>query len=215
MPGARIIAAAGIAAELPSFTAAWDDLSPDPYLKEEPPYRFRRHGRARFDPGAGSFTPLPPGEYLQAAEHNPLFGGVHRTFAPITWDGATTHVLGALVRRAPTGVLAPDGPTLINFHQIRIIGGPGYAGTPVPEGRHRDGFDVIAIHLIGRDLDGGGETTVVPDDGGEPTRLTLTDPMDAVYLDDRRFTHHTTAIESNGRPVHRDVLLTSFERERR
>lgn len=41
--------------------------------------------------------------------------------------------------------------------------------------------------------------------------MTLAEPMDAVYVDDRQFTHDTTPIVGHGRVIRRDVLLLSFE----
>ena len=194
-----------------ALAAQWDDLPADPYLTDERPFRFRRHAQLVFDADADEVTILPPGDYLQAAENNALFGGVPRRFAPVEWAPAARRLLTSLVRASVVQVLQLPGRSLINLHQVRIVGGPHYAGTPVPEGRHRDGFDFISIHLIGRDVDGGGETTLISDDG-HTIAATLAEPMDALYADDRRFSHDTTPIVGNGRMVRRDVLLMSYER---
>lgn len=209
LPGHAMLALTDVKADLPAFADTWDDLPPDPYVPEPVPYRFRRHGRLLIDDGRLSV--LETGDYLQASEHNPLFGGVSRRFAPLIWDGTATRLLGAVARTGRDTVLALSGPTLVNVHQIRIVGGAGRAGTPVPEGRHRDGFDYISIHLIDRDVDGGGVTTVTADADGTATTMTLAEPMDSLYLDDRVFTHDTSPIEGRHRTVRRDVLLMSFE----
>jgi hypothetical protein len=193
-----------------TFANSWNTMRPDPYLGDDPPFRFRRHTRCVLGPGPG-LTVLPHDDYLQSAEHNPLFGGISRRFDPIVWDDAATLFLTELARLGVTEILRIPGPVLINMHQIRIVGGKGEAGTPVPEGPHRDGYDFISIHLVGRDVDGGGETTVTADEDGIRTTLTLAGPLDSVYLDDRAYTHYTTPIRGEGRAVHRDVLLMSFE----
>jgi len=214
-PGYCFCAASDMTAKISSFqdfadfAAQWEDLPADPYLEGEP-FRFRRHARAVFDADSGEVTFLPPGSYLQAAENNPLFGGISRQFAPIAWTAAGTRLAGALIRVSVTDVLGLHGQTLINLHQVRIVGGPQLAGAPVPEGPHRDGFDYISIHLIGRDADGGGETSLIAD-GRTAATMTLSEPLDAVYVDDRKYTHDTTPIIGRGRQVTRDVLLMSFE----
>jgi hypothetical protein len=210
-PGPEVLAAADAGADFAAFAAQWERLPADPYLAGDAPFRFRRHAQVIFDADAGELTVLPPGDYLQAAANNALFGGIPRRFAALEWTPAVTRLLTALVRLSVTEILGLPGRTLMNIHQVRIVGGPRHAGTPVPEGVHRDGFDFISIHLIGRDVDGGGETTLLRDDG-EIVTTTLAEPMDAVYVDDRRFRHDTTAIAGHGREVRRDVLLMSFER---
>ncbi len=211
LAGHTVLAMTGVESDLTSFAGTWDSLPPDPYVEADTPYRFRRHGRLLID-GAGDVSVLPTGDYLQDPAHNPLFGGLSRRFAPVVWDDTGTRVLGALARTGVTRVLGLPGPVLINVHQIRILGGAGHAGTPVPEGRHRDGFDFISIHLIERDVDGGGVTTVVADADGSSTVMTLTEPLDSLFLDDRAYVHDTSPIEGDDRTVRRDVLLMSFER---
>ena len=209
--GPTMLAMTCRAGDFTAVAAQWDDLPADPYLTDDKPFRFRRHAQVAFDAVTGELTILPPAAYLQAAANNSLFGGVPRRFAPVEWAPATERLLTSLVRTSVTEVLGLSGRCLINLHQVRIVGGPHHAGTPVPEGRHHDGFDFISIHLIGRDVDGGGETTLIADDGYMAT-ATLAEPMDAIYVDDRRFTHDTTPIVGNGRAVRRDVLLMSYGR---
>lgn len=211
LPGRTVIARTNLSEDFSAFTQSWDDLPVDPYLGGSAPYRYRRHARMRLDE-CGSLSVQPADDYLQSPEHNRLFGGVARRFAPVIWDDTASSVIGGLAHFGVTEILGLSGPVLINAHQIRIVGGAGFAGKPVPEGRHRDGFQYISIHLIGRDVDGGGETTLVADADGSHFRMTFTEPLDTVYLDDRAFTHDTSPIEGHDRMVRRDVLLMSFER---
>ena len=209
--GPDMLAMTDRAGDFAALAAQWDDLPADPYLIGDRPFRFRRHAQVVFDADTGEVAIRPPADYLQGAANNALFGGVPRRFAPVKWVPAPQRLLISLIYTSVAQVLRLSGRSLINLHQVRIIGGPHHAGTPVPEGRHRDGFDFISIHLIGRDVDGGGETTLVSDNGYTAT-ATLAEPMDAVFVDDRRFSHDTTPIVGNGRAVRRDVLLISYER---
>jgi hypothetical protein len=209
--GPDMLSAVDLAGDFTAMAAQWDGLPADPYLTGGRPFRFRRHARVLFDAHRDEMTVMPAADYLQAAANNLLFGGLPRRFAPVEWTPATRRLLTSLVRTSVAGMLRLPGQSLINLHQIRIFGGPQHAGTPVPEGRHRDGFDFISIHLIARDVDGGGETTLISDDG-HTARTTLAEAMDTIYVDDRRFSHDTTPIVGHGREVRRDVLLMSFER---
>lgn len=211
-PGADILATVDPDADFTEFAAQWDTLPADPYLTGSEPFRFRRHAQVVFDADIDDMTVMPHGDYLQAAENNSLFGGVSRRFAPVDWTPSARRLLAALVRVSVARVIGLPGRTLINLHQVRIVGGYGHAGTPVPEGRHRDGFDFISIHLIGRDVDGGGETMLYRGDDGPAVTTTLAEPMDAVYVDDRLYCHDTTPIIGSDRVVRRDVLLMSYER---
>jgi hypothetical protein len=209
--GPEMIAMTDSSGDFAVLAAQWDDLPADPYLTGNMPFRFRRHARMIYDAETDEVFELPAASYLQSAANNSLFGGVPRRFAPVKRTPASMRLLTSLVRTSVAQVLRLPGRTLVNLHQIRIVGGPDHAGTPVPEGRHHDGFDFISIHLIGRDVDGGGETTLISDDGGSVT-TTLSEPMDTIYADDRHFSHDTAPIIGNGRIVRRDVLLMSYER---
>lgn len=211
-PGAGILAAVDQDADFTEFAAQWDTLPPDPYLTGGEPFRFRRHAKVVFDAEADEMTVLPHGDYLQAAENNSLFGGISRRFAPVDWTPSASRLISALVRISVARIIGLPGRTLVNLHQVRIVGGHGHAGTPVPEGRHHDGFDFISIHLIGRDVDGGGETSLYRGDEGSAITTTLAEPMDAVYVDDRLYCHDTSPIIGADRVVRRDVLLMSYER---
>ena len=54
-------------------------------------------------------------------------------------------------------------------------------------------------------------------DGTRLGHFTLTDPLDAALVDDRRVAHGVTPVESidPSAPAHRDVLVVTFAGERR
>lgn len=211
LPGPSTFSAVSNHDGFAEFSQIWSDLPADPYVTTEPSYRFRRHARAAFDPGTAELRVLPDGEYLQTAAHNPLFGGMSRQFAAVPWTAGTRAVLGSLIEISASQVLELPGPSLVNVHLVRIVGGPGRPGRPAPEGPHRDGFDYISVHLLGRAVDDGGETSVLDDTGTVLGTVTLRDPLDAIYVDDRRLRHYTSPIVATGRPAFRDVLLMSFQ----
>jgi hypothetical protein len=104
-----------------------------------------------------------------------------------------------------------DVPCEIEVHQFRIEAGetPGY---PTPEGMHRDGVDRVGVFLIERYNVEAGSTRIAIDGEKDMTEFTLTNPLDAVFIDDRRVRHGVTPISSllPGREAHRDVLVLTF-----
>ena len=195
------------------FSRAWEELPADPYITDREPYRFRRHARVVFDPNICTLRILPAAEYMQSAAHNRLFGGVSRQFAPMQWEKVTRQFCTALVELGSTRVLRLEKPTLVNIHQVRILGGAGRTGEPAPEGSHRDGFAYISVHLVSRDVDHGGVTSATEDGGNIRATATLEAPLDAMYVDDRALLHYTSPIGADSRDARRDVLLLSNRNE--
>jgi hypothetical protein len=61
-------------------------------------------------------------------------------------------------------------PWFVEAHQFRIDTTDGI-GRPTPEGAHRDGVDLVAVFLVGREGIKGGETRVF--EAGRPERTAL------------------------------------------
>lgn len=98
------------------------------------------------------------------------------------------------------------------MHQFRIEPAKGEIGKPTPEGMHRDGVDWVFVGLIARTGVAGGVTGIGDAEGRALGAFTLTQPLDAVFLDDRRVRHGVTPIEvvAPERPAYRDVLVLTF-----
>ncbi len=80
---------------------------------------------------------------------------------------------------------------------------------------HRDGVDWVLVLLVGRVNIASGVTSIHAPDGAELGRFTLTDPMDAAWVDDHRVLHGVTPVApvDPARPAHRDVLVVTFRDE--
>jgi hypothetical protein len=78
--------------------------------------------------------------------------------------------------------------------------------------QHRDGVDLVAVLLVGRQGVKGGETRVFDARGPQGTRFTLTEPWSALLLDDERVVHESTPIQplDATQPAHRDTLVLTF-----
>jgi hypothetical protein len=100
------------------------------------------------------------------------------------------------------------------MHQFRIEPSETGEGLPTPEGIHRDGVDWAAVLLVGREnVDRGG--SVIQDAEGHVIGAgALTQPLDLLFLDDRRVLHGVEALRrANPRLAgYRDVLVVTFQR---
>ncbi len=206
-------------ADWAGFAGSWDDLGPDLYMADGGRYRRRRH--AAFAADAGGLTRKPNQPHYQSRDFNPLNGGVARWFAPIDDRVASHPALHAILQtcRALFEALTPPGaiPAVwhVELHQFRIEAKPDEPGQPTPEGMHRDGVDWVLVLLVARRNVASGETTIAGGDQSPLGSFTLTEPLDAAFVDDGRVYHGVTGI----RPVDpnqaawRDVLVVTFRHQ--
>ena len=211
----ELLAPWGPLADWSAFAASWSDLEVDPYLAARGRFRKRRY--AVYEMTAGTIERQAHQAHHQHVAYNALFGGVERWFAPVTpeiGDGASMlAILGFC--RSVFGGLAPEvNRWHTEVHQFRIEAHPEVQGYPTPEGVHRDGVDFVLVLLVARCNIASGTTTVHDMDGGQLGSFTLTDPLDAALLDDRRVAHGVTPVTSidPARPAYRDVLVVTLRR---
>jgi hypothetical protein len=198
------------------FAASWDDLGLDTYMADGGRYRKRRH--AAF--GARSGEPIhrkPHQPHYQSRDYNPLNGGIARWFDPVSPDVASgpsmTRILDLC--RSVFEQLSPTRDWHIEAHQFRIEARSGEEGRPTPEGMHRDGVDYVLVLLIGRSNIRSGVTSIRGTDGNDLGSFTLTEPLDAAWVDDHRVMHGVTPVEpiDPAAPGFRDVLVATFRQE--
>jgi hypothetical protein len=101
------------------------------------------------------------------------------------------------------------------LHQFRIEAQPGQEGRPTPEGMHRDGVDWVLVLMVRRENVESGETTIYDLARHPLGSFTLTEPLDAAWVDDSRVYHGVTPVRplDPARPAYRDVLVLTFRRE--
>lgn len=201
------------AATAQTLHGAWNDLPPDPHLRDGGHYRFRRHSCYVLDTATGALTLTPHRAHWQPVTYNALHGGFERWFQPIDaaisahpmWQSLLRHLgtLLAEVRPAPSW--------FIEAHQFRVDT-TGGIGRPTPEGAHRDGVDFVAVLMLERHLIKGGETRVFEADGPHGVRFTLTEPWSTLLIDDARVIHESTPIQPLGEHGWRDTLVLTFRR---
>jgi hypothetical protein len=203
-------------AEWPSFAASWDDLGLDTYMADGGRYRRRRF--AAFAVSAQGIFRKTHQPHYQSRDYNPINGGIERWFEPVT-EAITVHpvTLSLLdVGREMFDALTPDldKPQAwhVELHQFRIEARAGQTGQPTPEGLHRDGVDWVLVVLVDRKNIESGITSIFDLDQSHLGDFTLTDPLDAVFLQDNRVFHGVTAIRAlkYHQAAHRDVVVITF-----
>lgn len=199
-------------ADWPAYAGSWGDLAADTFMADGGRYRRRRFGV--FESRAGGIERLPNQPHFQSLDYNRLNGGVERWFEPIS-EAIGDHPLTRRVIELCREVFGGEGlPWRTEMHQFRIEARAGEAGQPTPEGVHRDGVDWVLVMLVARNNVAAGVTEVFDPAGGSLGAFTLTEPLDAVFLDDNRVFHGVTAIEAvdPSRPAYRDVLVVTFRK---
>jgi hypothetical protein len=203
-------ALAGCAAgELLALAPSWGDLPPDAYLKDGGHYRRRRHSSFVVD--AERVTQAPHRAHWQPVEYNALHGGMQRWFEPLQAAVVRSPAWPKLLRAFAqvSSDLREHQRWYVEAHQFRIDTAGGI-GRPTPEGAHRDGVDLVAVFLVGREGIKGGETRVFQADGPVGQRFTLTEPWSVLLLDDERVIHETTPIQPLAAQGHRDTLVLTY-----
>jgi hypothetical protein len=202
----------------PAFASSWDDLGPDLYMADGGRYRRRRF--AAFDAVSGTVTRKPHQPHYQSRDYNPLNGDIERWFEPVSGavcaNGFMRGILGVCTTIFDTA--SPDGMKAtwhVEMHQFRIEADSGQSGLPTPEGVHRDGVDWVCVLLVNRRNVASGVTQIFDPEGGSLGEFTLTNPLDTVFLDDRRVLHGVTPIVpvDPARKAFRDVLVLTFRRD--
>jgi hypothetical protein len=97
----------------------------------------------------------------------------------------------------------------VEAHPFRIHTTDGI-GRPTPEGAHRDGVDLVAVFLIGRQGIKGGETRVFDVNSPLGQRFTLTEPWSLLFLAVSRVIHETTPIQPQSELGWRDTLVVTL-----
>jgi len=210
---------AGVApGDLTAFRGDWDDLPPDDYLKDGGRYRRRRH--SCFVVRGTDVRQVAHRAHWQPVHYNALHGGMQRWFAPMLAATVTSPVWLQLLRAvaaAAQAALLPAGAAeacwCVEAHQFRIDT-EGGVGRPTPEGAHRDGVDLVAVFLIGREAVKGGETRIFEAASPAGQRFTLSEPGSVMLLDDARMIHETTPIQPAGEFSWRDTLVLTCRRGR-
>ncbi len=200
-----------------AFASSWDDLGLDLYMADGGRYRRRRF--AAFDAFSGTVTRKPHQPHYQSRDHNPLNGDIERWFEPVSGAVCANGFMRGILGISTTifDAASPDGEAAnwhVEMHQFRIEADGAQPGLATPEGAHRDGVDWVCVLLVDRRNVSRGVTQIFDPGGRSLGEFTLTDPLDTVFLDDRRVLHGVTPITpmDSASKAFRDVLVLTFRR---
>lgn len=195
----------------------WATLERDNFMGDGGRYRFRRH--AVFQGCGQDLRRLSDAPHFQKIAHNALNGGIARTFAPVTKDFGQSDLLRCLILafmdifgQASKHVDRPSWK--IEMHQFRIAAESDDRGLPTPEGIHRDGVEWVVTLFVNRENVSGGTTTLIDLHGNEAALIEMSEPLEAILIDDRKLEHGVSPISviDPSRAGHRDVLVLTFVR---
>jgi hypothetical protein len=180
-----------------TFAMLWNDLEPDRYMADGGRYRRRRFAVAALD--GSQITSEPHQPHFQSRDANPLNGGIDRWFAPILPARLVAGPLAAIIDLCrQVFALTEPAPSRwrVEAHQFRIESRATEPGLPTPEGVHRDGVDWAFVMLVGRENTAGGVTTIFDAAHRPLGSFILSEPMQAVFIDDHRIFHGVTPIRA-------------------
>ena len=210
----RWLEAAGPLTDWAAFAASWEGMGRDTYMRDGGRYRRRRHAIFAARAGSPAIARQAHGPHFQTLDYNPMHGGIARWFEPIPPSiGASASLRTILsATRALFGAQKPDASWHIELHQFRIEARPGEAGQPTPEGMHRDGVNFVLVLLVNRHNIASGTTTIHDLEHCTLGSFTLTEPLDAALVDDRRVFHGVTPVQpiTPAEPAYRDVLVVTY-----
>lgn len=200
--------------DLPTPTAevmrAFETLPQDPYTPGG--HRSRRFSQFKMthDGDRWQLEKLPHRPFIQSSTYNPLVGGLARHLEPLTIDPSPQIVHGA-----EAFPLDADETWQVNVHQCRVVTAPDLPGVSVPEGPHHDGHDFGMLAVFRRHNIAGGETQLIPNEGGEPFFRTTLEADQALIYEDAAMLHYATDIEPLGpEGGFRDLWIVAFNRWR-
>lgn len=213
----RLLGTAGSMTGWERFAASWNDLPVDMYMSDGGRYRRRRHGVYSIC-GDGTIRRGVHQPHYQGLDDNSLNGGIERWFEPLSDDVAVGQCLQTILKFCHDRFrsLSPDVMNWhVEVHQFRIEATLSEQGLPTPEGMHRDGVDYVLVLLVARSNIARGTTLIAGLDRQRLGSFTLTDPLDAALVDDKRVFHGVTAVEpvDHALPAYRDVLVVTFRQE--
>ena len=179
------------AIDLSVFSRSFDQLNPDPHIEGD----FRLRGYSRFTGHPLHLKRLNHQDFVQSSDINSLYGDVSRDFTALDDSLIVLPQFEQLIHTIARYFGFNPYKTILGVHQIRIVCSSQKKGLPVPEGIHKDGFDLIALCCVNRQGVSGAETSLYQDPEGDPIYTCTMQPGDIIYCNDRRLYHYTSPIQ--------------------
>lgn len=201
--------------EIAEIQRFWNQLKVDQYLQDEYKYRFRRYSKFKYHYKENKLTDLGV-TYYQEKKYNDIYGGKNRIYTAIDSTFKDSTYLHELIRDDYLFFLnknlLDEKDYEIGVHQIRTITQANNEGVITPEGIHKDGHPVFAIHLVNKQNSDGGKTVLYDNDMNKLYETTLKSFGETIFIDDGMLYHEVTPISSKSTKTigFRDVMIIEF-----
>lgn len=149
---------------------------------------------------------LPRRGFIQPAHINKLRGGILREREQLRVDPSD------LVNHIADEIPLDTGRFYqVNVNQVRVVSTPEIPGILVAEGPHRDGHDFGAIVVVRRHNITGGQSQLLPLEGGDAFFSTTLQPGQALVHEDPKMFHYASNIEHlTAEGGYRDIWILAF-----
>lgn len=197
------------------FQKYWDYLPADKYIVGKNKFRERKYSQLEYNPHDDILKNIGS-VYFQEEEFNDLFGGQYREFSPVDPDFLSSKLFRYLLKFDFQFFLKQcfliNKTYKMGVHQIRTIAKSQQSGLVTPEGIHKDGHPVFALHLVNRQNINGGVTNLYDNDLEKIDAFTLKDFGDTVCINDDMVYHEVTPISQvdENKFGFRDMLIIEF-----
>lgn len=182
------------------FSADFDSLVQDQYLRDGARFRLRRFTSFELDPLTDDdpIRVLPHEPFFQEETINAYSGGITRDYAPLeqrtVQNPFLRHLMYDVYSMLPTWATSDRRPWNIGVHLMRIVGSDSQLGLAAPEGLHQDGHEFTSLTLIRRNNVLGGKNIYTDLDHRSFVEMTLTNPLDMFIHDDSECMHDVTPV---------------------
>lgn len=191
---------------LGELQASFENIPLDKHFKGG----YRHRTQSRFAYQDGTIVRLENADLYQSSDINRLenYGGIRRDYNDLPEGIEDNAAFKALIEHWAEGI----DKTSFNFsaHQIRTLG----SGEPVPEGRHRDGYEYVGVFVVDRkDITDESALTNVweIDTDTKIVDNVVLQPGQLVSFDDRRVIHDASPlVPVNESTARRDVIILTY-----
>lgn len=202
------------------FINSYNNLKVDQYVleKEGYPYRERRYTGLDINLDTKKITKNSEQTFFQSSKVNKSYGGIVRTFAPLTQEIINNSFLRELIitnlLNLPSEDISLHKKWYVGVHMIRVVASKNFIGHPAPEGIHQDEHHFIAQHFINKSNVTGGKSAIYTLEKEKLASLTFNNIMDSCYFNDEKVMHDVSTIEckNSSKTANRDMLILAYKK---
>lgn len=190
------------------ITTSFKDLKKDIYYPNE---RYRHFSLLKINQLTKDIPIEIIGDlgFFQSSQYNQFLGNTLRQYSNISKNLVNDSNFKSLINYFATliNTYLKTYPEYIMIHQIRVVVNEN-SETPVPEGIHQDGFNIIAIVCVQVENISGGDSLIYDSN----KILILSYPLksgELILLNDRQYFHSVSNLlkKDPNKPAYRDILV--------